>query len=78
MRGHGAVEELVSDLYRQIDQMRLRGIKDKAGHRYNPARYKQGLEYAVASGDHAVIEYVRAVGLARNHADAEHRVGLSG
>jgi hypothetical protein len=56
---HVAVEQLVSDLYWQIDQMRPRGIKNSAGHPYNPSYYKRGLAAAIERGDGGVVDYVR-------------------
>jgi hypothetical protein len=43
MDEHEAVGALVSDLHWQIDQMKPRGIKNEAGHPYNPSYYKRGL-----------------------------------
>lgn len=59
MSDRGAIDELISDLYWQIDQMRPRGIKNAAGHAYNPNYYKRGLERAIERGGADVIEYVR-------------------
>lgn len=59
MNEHDAVAALVSDLYEQIDEMRARGIKNQAGHPYNPSYYKRGLENAIARGGLEVVEYVR-------------------
>ncbi len=55
---HDAVAELISDLHWQIDQMAPRGIKDRAGHPYNPSYYKRGLNNAIGNGDDAVVAYV--------------------
>ncbi len=54
-----AVAALVSDLQWQIDQLKPRGIKDKAGNPYTAAYYKKGLKAAVSKGGLAVVEYVR-------------------
>jgi hypothetical protein len=54
-----AVAALITDLHAQIDQMRPRGIKNQAGHPYNPTYYKRGLNTAIDRGEVAVIEYVR-------------------
>ncbi len=54
-----AIEALISDLYWQIDQLGPRGIKNAAGHKYNPSYYKRGLENAIERGGPAVAEYVR-------------------
>jgi hypothetical protein len=59
MNEHDAVSALVSDLYEQIDEMKARGIKNRAGHPYNPSYYKRGLENAIARGGLEVVEYVR-------------------
>ena len=59
MEEHEAVATLVSDLYEQIDQMKARGIKNQAGHPYNPSYYKRGLENAIERGGLEVVEYVR-------------------
>lgn len=50
---------LVRDLNWQIDQMGPRGIKNSAGHPYNPAYYKRGLDSAVQRGNSAVVKYVQ-------------------
>jgi tetratricopeptide (TPR) repeat protein len=50
---------LTSDLHWQIDQFRVRGVKDKAGNPYNPSYYKRGLKNAVDEGGIAVADYVR-------------------
>ena len=55
----GPVAALVSDLHWQVDQMKPRKIKDRAGKPYNSAYYKRGLENAIARGDSDVVEYVR-------------------
>lgn len=52
-----AVQALVSDLHWQIDQMVPRGIKNKAGHPYNPSYYKRGLQAAIKNG--TVVEFIR-------------------
>ncbi|HVL94756.1 MAG TPA: hypothetical protein VM266_02745 [Solirubrobacteraceae bacterium] len=54
-----AVAALVSDLQWQIDQLKPRGIKDKAGNPYTASYYKRGLKSAVARGGPAVVEFVR-------------------
>jgi tetratricopeptide (TPR) repeat protein len=54
-----AIAALVSDLQRQIDQLRPRGIKDAAGNPYQAAYYKRGLKIATEEGGPAVVEYVR-------------------
>jgi tetratricopeptide (TPR) repeat protein len=54
-----AVAALVSDLKWQVEQLKPRGIKDKAGNPYTAAYYKKGLKAAVAEGGTAVVEYVR-------------------
>jgi tetratricopeptide (TPR) repeat protein len=54
-----AIEALVNDLNRQIDQLGPRGIKDKAGNPYNPSYYKRGLQNAIERGGTEVAEYVR-------------------
>lgn len=54
-----AVHQLVSDLHWQIDQLKPRGIKNEAGHPYNPSYYKRGLNNATERGGRAVIEYIR-------------------
>ena len=38
MDGHDAAAAFISDLHWQIDQMAPRGIKDRAGNRYNRVR----------------------------------------
>ena len=55
-----AIAALVSDLYWQIDQMKPRGIRDKAGNPYNPSYYKRGLKTAVSSGGLAVADFVKS------------------
>ncbi len=50
---------LVRDLRRQIEQMGPRGIKNSAGHPYNPSYYKRGLNDAVERGQQGVVDYVR-------------------
>lgn len=59
MNEREAVTALISDLYWQIDQMAPRGIKNEAGHSYNPSYYKRGLKTAIERGDSEVVEYVR-------------------
>jgi len=59
MNEREAIKALISDLYWQIDQMAPRGIKNEAGHAYNPSYYKRGLQTAIEQGDQAVVEYVR-------------------
>jgi hypothetical protein len=54
-----AIGALVSDLHWQIDQLPRRGIKDNAGHPYNPSYYKRGLQNAINRGGLAVADYVR-------------------
>lgn len=54
-----AIAQLVHDLRWQIDQMPVRGIRDKAGNPYNPSYYKRGLQNAVNDGGGAVPEFVR-------------------
>ena len=54
-----SVAALVSDLHWQIDQLKPRGIKDKAGNPYTASYYKRGLKSAVERGGLAVVEYVR-------------------
>ena len=54
-----AVAALVSDLHRQVDQFRPRGIKDAAGNPYQASYYKRGLKAAVEEGGTAVVEFVR-------------------
>lgn len=54
-----AVAALVSDLRWQIDQLKPRGIKDKAGNPYTASYYKRGLKSAVDRGGLAVVEFVR-------------------
>lgn len=54
-----AIAALISDLHWQIDQMRPRGIKNAAGHPYNPSYYKRGLKLAISRGGPAVVEYIR-------------------
>lgn len=54
-----AVEALISDLHWQIDQMKPRGIKNRAGHPYNPTYYTRGLNAAIETGDRAVVDYVQ-------------------
>lgn len=55
-----AVEALISDLQRQIDQLPARGIKNDAGQPFKPTHYKRGLDKAVAAGGLAVVEFVSA------------------
>jgi hypothetical protein len=59
MNEREAVEALISDLHWQIDQMAPRGIKNEAGHVYNPSYYRRGLQTAIDRGDQEVVEYVR-------------------
>lgn len=59
MNDDEAINALVSDLHWQIDQLRPRGIKNQAGHPYNPSYYKRGLDNAIAQGGVAVADYVR-------------------
>src|ERR1700712_1189227 len=59
MNERDAIGALVSDLHWQIDQLKPRGIKDRAGNPYNPSYYKRGLDNARARGGRAVAEYVR-------------------
>ena len=59
MDQQAAIDALISDLHWQIDQMRPRGIKNEAGHPYNPSYYKRGLDNAIAAGGTAVADYVR-------------------
>jgi tetratricopeptide (TPR) repeat protein len=54
-----AIAALTSDLHWQIDQLRVRGVKDKAGNPYNPSYYKRGLKSAVDAGGIAVADFVR-------------------
>lgn len=54
-----ATEALVADLHRQIDQLKPRGIKNAAGHAYNPSYYKRGLANAIERGGTTVAEYVK-------------------
>jgi len=54
-----AIAALVSDLHRQIDQLRARGIKNRAGDPYIPSYYKRGLDNAMDRGGIAVADYVR-------------------
>lgn len=54
-----AVAALVSDLQRQVDQLKPRGIKDKAGNPYTASYYKRGLKSAIERGGLAVVEFVR-------------------
>jgi hypothetical protein len=59
MSDQDAVDALISDLQWQVEQMRPRGIKNKAGQPYNPSYYKRGLEKAIDSGGLAVPAFVR-------------------
>jgi tetratricopeptide (TPR) repeat protein len=59
MNDRAAIEALVSDLHWQIDQLKPRGIKDRAGNPYNPSYYKRGLQNAINRGGVEVAEYVR-------------------
>ncbi len=54
-----AVAALVSDLRWQLEQLKPRGIKDKAGNPYTASYYKRGLKAAVDKGGDAVVEFVR-------------------
>ena len=54
-----AVDQLVTDLQWQIDEMKPRGIKNSAGNPYNPSHYKRGLANAIERGGLEVVEYVR-------------------
>lgn len=54
-----AVAALVSDLHRQIDQFKARGIKNSAGQTYVPSYYKRELDRAIARGGLEVVEFVR-------------------
>ena len=58
MSKHDEVAQLISDLHWQIDHMRPRGIKDRAGNPYNPSYYKRGLAKPIESGDDAVVAYI--------------------
>lgn len=59
MTDRDAIAALVSDLHWQIDQLKPRGIKDKAGNPYNPSYYKRGLQNAINRGGVAVADYLR-------------------
>src|SRR3954462_479486 len=59
MEDRDAIAALVSDLHWQIDQLKPRGIKDRAGNPYNPSYYKRGLQAAIERGGVAVADYVR-------------------
>ena len=59
MDDRDAIAALVSDLQWQIDQLKPRGIRDKAGNPYNPSYYKRGLKNAIERGGLAVAEFVR-------------------
>jgi hypothetical protein len=59
MSDEEAIDALIVDLQWQIDEMRPRGIKNKAGNPYIPSHYKRGLERAIDRGGAAVPEYVR-------------------
>ncbi len=54
-----AVEALIADLYWQIGELRARGIKNEAGHPYNPSYYRRGLQNAIDRGGLGVVECVR-------------------
>jgi tetratricopeptide (TPR) repeat protein len=54
-----AVAALVSDLRWQVDQLKPRGIKDKAGNPYTASYYKRNLKAAVDRGGLSVVEFVR-------------------
>jgi len=58
-QGVDGVAALISDLHWQIDQLPRRGIKNSAGHPYNPSYYKRGLDRAIALGGLAVPQYIR-------------------
>lgn len=55
-----AIDALISDLHWQIDQLKPRGIKDKAGNPYTPSYYNRGLQNAIDRGGLAVRDYVRS------------------
>ena len=57
MDDQAAIEDLVSDLRWQLDQLKPRGIKDAAGKPYSPSYYKRGLTSAIKRGE--VVEYVQ-------------------
>jgi hypothetical protein len=59
MNEHHEVAALISDLYWQIDQMKARGVKDRAGNPYNPSYYKRGLQGAIDRGDTEVVSYIK-------------------
>jgi tetratricopeptide (TPR) repeat protein len=59
MNDADAIAALVRDLHWQIDQMRPRGINDRAGNPYNPSYYKRGLQSAIDRGGLTVADYVR-------------------
>jgi len=54
-----AAAALLSDLHRQIDQFKPRGIKNRAGQTYVPSYYKRELDRATARGGLEVVEFVR-------------------
>lgn len=59
MDERSAIAALVSDLHWQIDQLKPRGITDKAGNPYNPSYYKRGLQNAIDRGGVAVADYIK-------------------
>jgi len=59
MDDRDAIAALVSDLHWQINQLKSRGIKDRAGNPYIPSYYKRGLQNAINVGGVAVADYVR-------------------
>lgn len=59
MSDEAAVDQLISDLHWQIDQMKPRGIKTDTGKPYVPSYYKRGLNNAIERGGLEVVEYVR-------------------
>lgn len=54
-----AVAQLVSDLQWQIDQLKVRDIRDHNGRRYVAPRYRQGLRRADERGGLAAVEYLQ-------------------
>jgi hypothetical protein len=60
MSDEKAIDALIVDLQWQIDEMRPRGVKTKAGQPYNPSHYKRGLEDAIDRGGVAVADFVRS------------------
>ena len=71
-----AVAALLADLHRQIDQLKPRGIKNEAGHAYNPSYYRRGLANAVERGGTAVADYVRGY-LYRPPSDGYHKLEIA-